>query len=433
MSENLESFAGVEGFVGRHDGLKARLPGANLPWLVRLREEAAASFRKLGFPSRKVEAWKYTDLGPIAATTFGEPLTPATGAMALPAPRAPRRAVFVDGRFRADLSTLEGAAYRVGSLVGALGEIEGIFGNLAKIEREPMAALNTALFEDGLFIDVPAGVAGGEIELLSVALDCERAAAFHPRHFVRLAEGASLTLIESARGKGAYLHNPVFEIHVAAKANLVHGRLQQESRRGFQLATVYAEVQAEGVYDNFVLNAGGRIVRNEIHVALLGAAAACHLNGAQMLEDGQHADSFTALDHAAPNCPSRQTYKSVLAGRSRGVFQGKILVRQAAQKTDGYQMNQALLLSDEAEIDSKPQLEIYADDVKCSHGATAGALDEDALFFLRSRGIPAEKARAMLVEAFLVEAVDVVTDPVLRAAVEQIIGAWHPQVQGAAA
>jgi Fe-S cluster assembly protein SufD len=211
---------------------------------------------------------------------------------------------------------------------------------------------------------------------------------------------------------------------VAEEATLAHVRIQREGRAGYQLATVLAEVAAGGTYDNFTLNAGGRLVRNEIHVTLNGPRAAAHMNGAQLVGDGQHADTTTYLDHAAPDCPSRQTYKTVLAGRSRGVFQGKILVRQAAQRTDGYQMNQALLLSEQAEIDSKPQLEIYADDVKCSHGATVGALDENQLFYLRARGIPAEEARAMLVQAFLVEAVEGVTDPLAQAALAEAIEGW---------
>ncbi len=156
------------------------------------------------------------------------------------------------------------------------------------------------------------------------------------------------------------------------------------------------------------------------------------MNGVQLIGDGQHADTTTSLDHAAPNCASRQTYKTVLAGRSRGVFQGKIHVHQVAQKTDGYQMNQALLLSPDAEIDSKPQLEIYADDVKCSHGATVGALDADSLFYLRSRGIPESQAKAMLVEAFLHEAVETVTDETLRAALTRALDNWWSR-QGKAA
>ena len=212
-----------------------------------------------------------------------------------------------------------------------------------------------------------------------------------------------------------------------------HARLQQEGPRAFQLSTVYARVAAGGTYDNFTLNAGGQLVRNEIHAALTGPKGACHMNGAQLLGPGQHADTTTFLDHAAPDCASRQTYKTVLAGKSRGVFQGKILVRQPAQRTDGYQMNQTLFLSPDAEIDSKPQLEIYADDVKCSHGATVGELDAEQLFYLRTRGIPDSEARAMLVEAFLLEAVEGVSDPAARGALEAAVaGWWDRQVKDAA-
>jgi Fe-S cluster assembly protein SufD len=250
---------------------------------------------------------------------------------------------------------------------------------------------------------------------------------------VRLAAGATLTLIESAIGPAGarYLHNPVFEIEVAEGARLSHGRLQQEGHDGVFLSTVYARVAAAGTYDNFTLNAGAKLARNEIHVALMGPKAEAHMNGVQLIGDGQHADTTTSLDHAAPNCSSRQTYKTVLAGRSRGVFQGKIHVHQVAQKTDGYQMNQALLLSPDAEIDSKPQLEIYADDVKCSHGATVGELDADHLFFLRSRGIPEAQAKAILVEAFLTEAVEAVAEAPIREALTRAVAGWW-QRQGVA-
>lgn len=424
---------GAAGFLSRYEGLRERLPGARLPWLAELRARAAESFRTAGFPTRRVEAWKYTDLSPVAAAGFGEPLTAVDDAVALPpAHGGAARAVFVDGRFRPDLSTLDGLAFEAVGLADRLKELRGRFGVLARPEEEPLAALNTMLFEDGLLVTVPEGVSGGVLELVSLATKSERAPAFHPRHLIRLGKGARLTVIESTTGSvGArYLHNPVYEIEVEAGATLVHGRLQREAREAFQLSTVYARVAEGGTYDNFTLNAGGRLVRNEIHVALTGPKAACHMNGAQLLTDGQHADTTTALDHAAPDCASRQTYKTVLAGRSRGVFQGKILVRQEAQKTDGYQMNQALLLSPEAEIDSKPQLEIYADDVKCSHGATVGELDADQIFFLRSRGIPEAEARAMLVEAFLTEAVEAVADEDVRRALSDAVAGWW-QRQGA--
>jgi Fe-S cluster assembly protein SufD len=423
---------GAAAFLGRYEGLRTRLPGARVAWVEVLRDDAAAAFCKAGFPTRRMEAWKYTDLAAVSGAAFGEPLTSVDDAPTLP-PAAHPRAVFVDGRFRPDLSTLDGSGVAVESLAQALPWLEGRIGALARVDEHPMVALNGMLFEDGVVVDVPEGVNAGVLEILSLAAESERAPAFHPRHLVRLGVGATLTVVESAIGPHAarYLHNPVFEIEVAAGARMSHGRLQQEGHEGIFLSTVYARVAAGGTYDNFTLNAGAKLARNEIHVALQGPKAEAHMNGVQLVGDGQHADTTTALDHAAPNCASRQTYKTVLAGRSRGVFQGKILVRQVAQKTDGYQMNQALLLSPDAEIDSKPQLEIYADDVKCSHGATVGELDADHLFFLRSRGIPEAQAKAILVEAFLTEAVEAVAEEPIRAALMRAVGGWW-QRQGIA-
>ncbi len=426
---------GAAGFLHRFDGLRARLPGHRLPWLETLREQAAAAFRAQGFPTRRVEAWKYTDLRPVAEAGFDEPLTMLGDGLALPpAHRGGPRAVLVDGRFRDDLSALDGLAYAVEGLAAALPRLQGRIGALAPLAELPMVALNTMLFEDGLLLTVPAGVAGGVLDLLSVATGGARPAAFHPRHLIRLEAGASLTLIETAIGPdhgGVTLHNPVFEIEVAEGATLVHARLQQEGRQGFHLSNVHARVAAGATYDNFTLNAGARLTRNEIHIALDGPAAAAHMNGAQLLAGGQHADTTTYLDHAAPGCASRQTYKTVLAGKSRGVFQGKILVRQAAQKTDGYQMNQAMLLSPDAEMDSKPQLEIYADDVKCSHGATVGELDHTQLFYLRSRGVPEAEARSLLIQAFLAEAVEGVTDATAREALGGAIAGWWEREKAA--
>lgn len=409
------------GFSARFEGLRAHLPGGRTPWVADLRAEAAAHFATAGLPGRKLEAWRYTDLSAIAQAGFSEALTLVREEPKLPPMRAPHRAVFVDGRFAAGLSFLPDWCR---SLAPHLNEAKGWLGALTR--PLPLVSLNTMLFEDGLLLDLPAGTEGGALELLSLASHAERPIAFHPRHLLRLGAGASLTLIETSLGppRASYLHNPVFEIQLGAGATLSHIRIQREGRAGFQLSTVLASVEGGGTYDNFTLNAGAKLVRNEIHTALLGARAACHMNGAQLAGDGQHADTTTFLDHAAPDCASRQTYKTVLAGKSRGVFQGKILVRQAAQRTDGYQMNQALLLSEEAEIDAKPQLEIYADDVKCSHGATVGALDEAQLFYLRARGIPAEAARAMLVQAFLVEATLGVTHPLAQAALAEATDGW---------
>jgi Fe-S cluster assembly protein SufD len=415
---NMVAHPGAEGFLHRFEGLKQRLPGARLPWVAALRDQAAEKFRAQGFPTRRIEAWHYTDLRPLTQASFDEPLTVVDDALTLPPARTAERVVFVDGRLRMDLSSWPGMA----SVANHLAKLQ----DRILLPEEPLAALNTMMFEDGLSLHVPAGTDAGTLEVLSVAIESERPAAFHPRHLVRLEKGAKLTLLETSIGPAgtAYLHNPVWQIEVAEDATLTHARLQQEGAQAFHLSTIYAEVAKGGTYDNFTLNAGGRLVRNEIHSTLTGPKAACHMNGAQLVADGQHVDTTTFLDHAAPGCASRQTYKTVLNGKSRGVFQGKILVRQAAQQTDGYQMNQALLLSPEAEIDSKPQLEIYADDVKCSHGATVGEIDADQLFYLRTRGVPAAEARSILVRAFLHEAVEGLSDDHVRGALEDAIETW---------
>ena len=415
---NATLHGGAEGFLHRFEGLKDRLPGARLPWLAALRAQAAESFRTQGFPTRRVEAWHYTDLRPVTQASFDEALTLVEDDIVLPKAHTANRVVFVDGRLRVDLSSWPTMA----TVASQISRIEG----RVLLPEEPLAALNTMLFEDGLLLDIPAGTDAGTLELLCMASDSKRPAAFHPRHILRLHPGARLMLLEVNQGPAGthYLHNPLWQIEVGEGASFTHARLQQEGARGFQLGSIYAQVAAGGTYDNFTLNAGGRLVRNEIHATLAGPKAACHMNGAQLLADGQHADTTTFLDHAAPGCASRQTYKTVLTGKSRGVFQGKILVRQAAQQTDGYQMNQALLLSADAEMDSKPQLEIYADDVKCSHGATVGELDADQLFYLRARGIPEAEARSMLVRAFLHEAVEGIAEDVIRVALESAIEGW---------
>jgi Fe-S cluster assembly protein SufD len=227
-----------------------------------------------------------------------------------------------------------------------------------------------------------------------------------------------------AVGTGAYLHNPVTEIRVDERASLTHVRLQGESTSAFHLATIYAQIAASAIYDSFTLATGSRLARTEIHACLAGPDGHLAINAAQVLRGLQHGDFTTVVSHDAPNCASRQTVKNVLADRARGVFQGKIEVARAAQKTDGYQMNQALLLSPQAEIDCKPQLEIYADDVKCSHGATVGELDPEQLFYLVSRGIPQQEARALLIQAFLAEALDFVADAGARAMLDGVLQRW---------
>jgi Fe-S cluster assembly protein SufD len=407
---------GVQGFLSRYEGLRTRLPGNPAPRLA-----AAETLRTLGFPGRRDEAWHYTNLRPIAETGFHEPLTPLTDCTSLLArvPSVGTRLVFIDGRFRVDLSdTPTGAAFEPFAA-------RGTFGTLARPDREPLTALNTMLAEDGAVITIPANIDAGAIALVSLATDAPgRTTAIHPRHVIRLEPGARLTLLELALGEGTYLHNPVSEIEVADNATLTHVRLQDESLTAYHLATLYVAVADGGTYDSFTLAQGSRLARAEIHTELTGPGATAHLNAAQLLTGVQHADLTSVVRHAAPHGTSRQTVKHVLAGRARGVFQGRIEVARQAQKTDGYQMNQALLMSPDAEIDCKPELEIFADDVKCSHGATVGELDTQQLFYLRSRGIPDNEARSMLVRAFLTEAIEMVTHEAARTMLERAVGDW---------
>ena len=400
-------------FLARYEGLRARLPG-NLAD----RDEAAARLREKGLPQPREEAWRFTHLRPMADIQFVEPLTPVEDCARLLA-RLPEidapRLVFVEGRYRPDLSTApDGIAVRVG---GPAGEVV--------LAGEKMVDLNTMLSEDGAEIVVADGVDAGTLVLASLATDREtRHGAFHPRHAVSLGKGAKLTLIDVALGEGVYLNNSVLAIRVGPAAHLTHLRLQLESTRAFSFATIGADIAEGGEYDSFTLTIGARLSRNEVHARLSGPNAIAHLNAARMLRGQQHGDFTSIISHDQPHCASRQTVKTVLDNAARGVFQGKIEVARGAQKTDGYQMNQALLLSHDAEMSSKPQLEIYADDVKCSHGATVGEIDAEQLFYLRSRGVSHEEARAMLIRAFLAEAIDGIAHEAGRAAMEKCLDSW---------
>ncbi len=406
--------ASAQGFLARYEGLRHRLAGDTAA-----REAGAAAFTRHGLPGPREEAWRYTGLRPLAEIEFHEPVVLLADASAqfaaLGLPDGPRL-VFIDGRFRAELSRLpENIAITTGAPA---------FGHLAD-NSENLVALNTMLAEDGAAIDVAPGVDAGTLLIVSLGADAHgKPVSFHPRHAIRLGAGASLTLAEINAGTGVYFNNPVITAEIAEDATLVHLREQREAPGAFHLSTVFAEIAARGTYDSFSLALGGRLARVQVHARLAGEHSMAHLNAAQLLGGSQHADFTTVVRHDAPATASRQTVKNVLTGRSKGVFQGKIEVARIAQKTDGYQMNQTLLLSRDAEIDSKPQLEIYADDVKCSHGCTVGELDADQLFYLRSRGVPEREARNILVRAFLSEALDPVTHDAMRAHMEAAIAAW---------
>nr|WP_237468892.1 Fe-S cluster assembly protein SufD [Gluconobacter sphaericus] len=363
-----------------------------------------AALAETGLPTRRVEAWRYTPLRSIADTVWQKAasLTTETATALLNhliLPETGVRVVYGNGQLLDALSAFPEVAQRASENVSPL---KGVFS----------ATLNTALGERGLDIRIPAGTDAGLLTLVSLSNGQD--VSTHLQHRIVLEDGASLTLYDVSAGEGRYIANPRFDIVVGKEATLRHVKVQRESLTATHLAIVSADVAEKGEYDSFTLNQGSSLARHEAVVTLGAPHAMAHVNGVQIV-DGQRLNDLTSMiHHAAPDGSSRQTVKTVLSDAGQGVFQGKILVDRVAQKTDGYQMNQALLLSEKAQINSKPELEIYADDVKCSHGATVGALDDEQLFYLRSRGIPQTDARDMLVRAFLIDALDLVSDEGLR-------------------
>ncbi|MDD2863065.1 MAG: Fe-S cluster assembly protein SufD [Acidiphilium sp.] len=376
------------------------------------REAAASLIRSQGWPTRRNEAWHFTDLNARLRTLdLALPAPPPDAASLVPETTRPRL-VFVNGRY------VEGLSHSLPFVTLRAFE-PGPCGSAIL----PMVALNSAIATEGAAFEIAEGSDAGVVFLVSVA-DATYDSVISPRHRIVLQADAKLTIVEIAQGRGVYLHNPVIEIELAAGAVLKHYRLQNESIDAVHVTTILVDIGTRAQYEAFTLTCGAKLGRNEIHASLRGPNADVHLNAAQLLSGVQHGDITTVVAHQAPNCSSRQTVKSVLAGAARGVFQGRIEVDRVAQKTDGYQMNQALLLSPDAEIDCKPELEIFADDVKCSHGATIGALDPEQLFYLRSRGIPEAEARAILIRAFLDEALEPVTDHAAREVFETAITEW---------
>ena len=409
-------------------------------WLDDLRARGKARFAETGLPTQRVEAWKYTGLNKLKLIGL-MPNAPSPrpspqggegvgGAAPLIEGRA-YRLTFVDGHFdetQSDISKLPDGV-TLGSLSKLIRSqptaIESRLGQVADMERRPMVALNAAWIEDGLVLIVPRGVVlDTPVEVTFVTTDAA-AGAVYLRHLIDLGDLAEAALIERhIGGEAGGFANAVTEVTLGGGANLRHYVLHSEASSTIGVETVVAKVGRDSQYRSFALTAGGGVVRREIEVALSAPGAGCQVDGAYLVDGERHADTTILMDHQAPHCSSRQTQKGVVDDRGHAVFQGKILVRPDAQKTDGYQLSQTILLSPNAEIDVKPELEIYADDVKCSHGATSGKLDADALFFLRARGIPEGEARALLIEGFIGGAIDEIDHIAVRDAFKASAAHW---------
>ena len=429
--------APARAFVDQYGASRDGLPGSALPWLSALRESAIASFAAGGLPTPRAEAWKYTSLRPLEKLAF-EPAGDETISIdrlptLLPHGQGGYRLVFVNGAFRDDLSTLDDLPE--GVVIGSLAEIlsrdpqslEEHLGQIGAESAQPMLALNTAMMRDGLVLRIAPGISvPTPIEVIYIGAAPDAPRVFHPRNLIVLEPRSRATVIEhhAGLGTGGYLANSANEVLVGAGAALHHYKVQAEDTDAFHIATSHVRLEKDAVYDGFILATGARLSRNEIGVRMVGSGAECHLNGAYMLRDEQHCDITTAIEHEAPHTSSREVFRGVIDDKARAVFQGRIVVHPHAQKSDGHQLSKALLLSDRAEIDAKPELEIFADDVKCSHGATAGDLDHAALFYLRARGIPEATARHMLIEAFLTDTIRKIAAEGLCPALIASVGAW---------
>jgi Fe-S cluster assembly protein SufD len=414
---------------------------AGSTWLHVLRAEALDAYRAVGLPNIRHEEWRYSPLTSItkhswrvAPTDAGATLRLIDIAHYLPVGMEAPRLVFVNGRFNARLS-FQGrivTGLHCLSLQAALESkgpsakvVQAHLARHAEIEGEAFTALNTAFFEDGAFVHVERGVALEQpIQILHMSVGSE-AALGQPRSLVVLDEGSTAQLIEIQAGIGQspHLSNSVCEIVVGERANLSHVLLQHEDNAAVQINMHRARVDKGGVYASRVFSLGAALTRNNAHCVLNGEGAEATLGGLFLGRGTQHLDNHVYLEHAKPLGTSRQLYRGVLDEKSRGVFSGKVVVRPGAQKTDAQQQNNNLLLSDDAQIDTKPQLEIYADDVKCSHGATSGKLNEEALFFLRSRGLAEKEARSLLTYAFCAELIEAVKPEKLRDALAQLVQA----------
>ena len=427
-------------FVEQFAAARERLPGGGLPWLGDRREAGIERFAALGLPTPRLEDWKYTNLRPLEKLSFGLPNGETAKVEALPsllpAGAAEHRLVFVNGAFRADLSRLDDlpAGVTLSALSDQLladpGIVEAALGRIGEDPDQALVALNDAMMSDGLVLRVGRGTeVVAPIEVVFVGAAQDRPLTYHPRTLVVMEAQSSAVLIEHhvSLGGGATLANGVTEIDLAEGARLHHYKMQDEGPEAFHLATVQARVGRNALYDAFGMSLGARIARNQATVLLEGEGAVCHLNGAYMARGKQHCDNTTVIEHKVPHTSCREVFKGVLDDEARAVFQGRIVVHPDAQQSDGHQLSKTMLLSERAEIDAKPELEIYADDVKCSHGATSGDLDHDALFYLRSRGVPEARARSILVEAFLSETVEAIAAADLCPAFLASIADWLHQ------
>ena len=417
--------------------LQESQPNSPGSWLKRLRESAMESFQELGFPSVKDEEWKYTNVAPIARIDF-KPATwseveipPADEVERFACPEAKdSELVFVNGVIRSDLSSLGALPAGVVAMDLSQAISDERYGEIAWRYLAQQAdhvangfvALNTAFISNGAFVLIPKGVTvKSPLHLLFISDGAQTANS--PRVLLVAEENSSATVVESYVGSedGSYFTNAVVELVLKEGARLEHYKVQRESARAFHIATTAADLGPNSSYDVTTINFGAELSRHDVNVTMDHEGAECWVDGLYLVTAGQHTDTHSVIDHRKPHCTSHQLYKGILDGKSRAVFNGKVFVRHDAQKTDAMQTNKNLLLSNEARVDTKPQLEILADDVKCAHGAAVGQLDEDELFYLETRGIHHDLARNLLTYGFAEEVIGKIKIESIRTQLDEAV------------
>ena len=431
----------TDDYLSRFAQVEARLAGDGAA-LLPIRKKAIERFAQLGFPTTRDEDWRFTNVAPIARTAFeaatgdGEAVEAQQLATSALLQADWPRLVFVNGYFAPQLSSvgkLPGGV-RLESLAAvAHADPEALQQHLARYadyQDHPFTALNTAFMEDGAYVHIPKGVYLKQpIHLVFVSTADAGSVISHPRNLIVAETGSQATIIESylGLGDGVYFTNAVTEIVVGENAVIDHYKVGREAQQAYHVGTTQIHQDRSSNASSHAITIGGALVRNDINTVLDGEGAQCTLNGLYLVSGRQHVDNHLRVEHAKPHCDSREFFKGVLDGHGKAVFTGRIIVRKDAQKTDAKQTNMNLLLSDHAQVDTKPQLEIFADDVKCTHGATIGQIDENAMFYLRSRGLSEPASRSLMVYAFASEAIDRIQPQLLRAQLRQTLFDWLPE------
>jgi Fe-S cluster assembly protein SufD len=427
-----------EKYLEEFDQLKGRL-GSQPRWLQSLRQDAFARFAETGFPTTHDEDWRFTNIAAVSNTAFelaGPEAVSKEQLRAFSASEFTCYLVFINGLFAPELSTLASMpkGVTVASLAAQLKNnpagLEPHLGRYLNTQRDAFAALNTSFIEDGVYVHVPRGVVvETPIYVLYVTVPGVTPTMNHPRNLIVAEENSQVTVVEDyvSLGEGITFSNTATELVAGDNAHVSHYMIVREGEQAYNFSTLRIQQGRSANVATHSLLLSGALVRNNVHPVLAGEGSQCLINGLFMANGRQHMDNYMLVEHASPHCDSRQFYNGILNGQSHGVFHGRIIVHKDAQKTDAKQTNRNLLLSDDAQIDTKPQLEIYADDVKCTHGATIGQFDENALFYLRSRGLDEAAARHVLLLAFANECLDRMNSRQVRDHLEKLVVAGMPE------